>query len=497
MKMRKYEKGTKRESIRKKIEEQDNRFRQLLQEGNQQKLRKFVNQQIRDGIRRLRRHQLKLAKKIVPKWIKATTKDYLARSHYPLLSSLDEEHLGGKRWSDHILDGYFRKDWRQTSPARNLKDYFDKKGLPDNYWEITRSYLKRFFYVQDFKKRKDSQILYEYELMDDPKPKNYPTDEQKKKAFEKAVKTGKRGRIWNIIMEEEKEKTSEDIRWALVMLQKVPDLGFRYDVFLKPETLDFFKERGFRIDSLPLLNFLLSINTPNFFEWYHKERKDGTQFNLFDEHRFPEYCKLKKDLLERGLDRDMFDTAEYYFLRQNLIMFLRALTNFARPLFLIAHFLKKEHPDIYNYHLKTIKSYIERIQYRDEKRHYTPITGDLAGYMLWWSTYHLPLFTAVYEDYLFDGDRYLKIKLKKEGRPKDIVTKALVYIFVEELNKQKQLVRRSAYETTAELINSMFKLGHLFREKDESYHYPLSAESVKKIYERMKKGTKLRKKSKK
>lgn len=469
---------------------------------SQDELIKGIEKDLRNARKRVKRDQLKLAQKIIPGWIKQTTKNYLAQNPYPLLSSSDEEHLGGKRWSDDILGGFFKKDWRKTSPAKEMKDYFSRKNIPDNYWEVTRSYLKRFFYVQDYKKKfKD---LYEYELIDDPKPKNYPTPEQRERAFERHIRKGKGGRIWDIILKEEEEKESENIRWSLAMLGKDPylgsrygifelgfDLGFRYDIFLKPEMLDFFKERGFRIDSLPLLNFLLSISTPNFFEWYHKERKDGIEFNLFDEHTFPEYFQLKKGLLGRGVNRDVFDTAEYYFLRQNLIMFLRGLTSFARPLFLIAYFLKKEHPKVYRQHLETIKFYLGNIQSAT-----TPVEKDLAGYLLWVSIHCLPLFRAVYEDYLFDGDRYLKIKLKKEGRPKDIVTKALVYIFIEGFNKQKQSVRGSVYETTAKLVDSMFKFGHLFGEVDQDYHYPLSAEAVNKIWKRIRKRTKLKKKSK-
>ena len=423
----------------------------------------------------IKRDRQRLSEIIVPKWIKSSTRKYLA--DHGLLLDAGEDYLGGKEFSGSIFTRFFRKGLKPTSIASKLKRYFNDRETSENYWLVTKNYLKRFFYVQDYQKTAEGKAFFDFDSMEDPQPKNYPTEEQKIKAFKRSLKTGKKGRIWDIIVKEEREKESDRIAFALKLLGIPVDPNFRYDVFVTPEMVEFFKERGMQVCDLNTLEFVLSINTRNFFKWYQRDRKKGKSFHLFD--RFSEYYKLKNELLQNGISEDLFAKAEYQYLVVNSKIFLEALDSFERPIFLIAHFLKKEHQDIYIHHLSTIKFYLENIQNARSQ-----VTKGLSVYMLW-NILKFPLFYAVYEDYLFDGKQYLKVKLPL-GRPREYVARVLAEVFVDGLKVQKKLSEKTIFELTAKLLNSLLKGPDPIHREAEGYYYTLSADAVQKLYKRKK-----------
>jgi len=427
--------------------------------------------------------------KILPKRglfiIRKPVRDFLAE-HYLIPTS--EDSIGGKGLSDEIIDFLFMKG--RIDPASNecLARYY-QRHQPE-YWNIMKKYLKRFFLVRSH--QREFPKVYDFHPWDHPRPDNYPTAKEQLRAWDKACKVGndklsdREKHALRICLDEEREKQSEIIYDTLSMIGHpfgwtLPDFNFRYVAFFDPDLKDFWRWTG--LDADENLKFFLSKNVFSY-HWvniYGRKYK-WPKHSLFDSDHHSDYAQLKAQLTKSAkVPKKFFQKIEDVYLY--LIQFkdlIPILSRIIRPLFIVAYFLEEEDPDIYNYHQELAKIFLSAM---DSKN---PLIKKWAMSEVCVRRVKDFLFDAVWQDFLFDGKRYLekpKVRKKTKGRPPDIDIYLLVYLTVNELSKYKAKISGSVNLTTAKLINRLLREKRFNIRKRHQYHYyNLGAEAVRRIY---------------
>jgi len=456
---------------------------------------------MKDNIDKNRQEQLKKDLEVVKGKIVRKRRQSIIRK--PLIDFLaendlippSEDSIGGKGESESIIDILFKWVRIRVGSTRELirinclaSAY--QESTPE-YWNIMKKYLKRFFCIR-ISQRRERPGRYDFGLWDEPRPENYPTWKEQREAWEKFCKVGKcklneREKYCSkTYYDEEKEKSSERIYDTLFVIGLEsgwlhPENNFRWAAFFEPRLKEFWQWAGLEVNEN--LEFFLSKAV-----WlYHGRKALGRKYKisryaLFNWSHHSDYSLLKNQLInEVRVSKEFFEEIEDRYLFTQLQDLIPTLSRIVRPLFLVAHFLEEEDPDIYDYHRNLTKFYLSRIELGT-----APVRRMLA-YEIGMRRRKDFLFDAVWQDFLFDGKTYLqkpKEKKEKRGRPLNWSDSLFVTQIVNELKKYEAKLTEGVYKTTAKIIN--------FLSKDERFiitgSYPdCGVDVVKRIYYRTKK----------
>lgn len=423
--------------------------------------------------------------------IRSPVKDFLAENY---LIPSNEASIGGKGESDQIIDFLFMKGRINAASSECLARRY-QEGKPD-YWHIMKKYLKRFFFIHSWQRDFTGDHQYDFDSWDDPRPNNYPTHQEKLKAWDKACKVGKdklnkrEQYALQTLFDETKEEESETIYDNLSMVGHqfgwtLPDFNFRYVALFDPDLKEFWKGCGLEVNEN--LKFLLSKNVQSYhFLKVYGEKYKIPKYSVFSGSHHSDYVKLKAQLInEAKVRKQFFERLEDTYLNTQIATLIPMLSRIVRPLFLVAHFLEKEDPDIYDYHQELSKIFLSAMNSKNEH---------LKNWAVGEVTVRRVkdfLFDAVWQDFLFDDKRYLqqpKTERERKGRPPDITNHLLVYLIKNELEKHEAKLSENVNLTTAKLINSLKRdNGFNIAERNPVHLYIKGAEAVRRIYKQAQK----------
>jgi hypothetical protein len=356
-----------------------------------------------------------------------------------------------------------------------------------------KKYLRRFFFIRSSYRFGDIAKLFDFDVWDYPRPDDYPTRQEKQRAWDKLLKLGehklkeREKYALRTRFEENKEEQNESIYDVLSSVGHrfgwtLPEYNFRYILIFEPDLKEFWRWTGLDVDEN--LKFFLSRAVPSyeFARFYGREYKIP-EYSLFDKFRYSDYTEIKNELIRVGVSKKCFKLIEdYYIYYIQLPEIIKTLSRIIRPLFFVAHFLEKEDPAIYDYHRRLIEFYLSAIESGNEwLRRW--VISEIRQLI-----FRDFLFDSVWQDFLFDRRRYLeKPKLRKggKGRPPKIVDYKLVYLVKSELKKYEMKLCEPVDLTTAKVINFLMREKRFeISRRHKVHHYNLGAENVRRIYRR-------------
>jgi hypothetical protein len=123
--------------------------------------------------------------------IRRSVRDFLAERY---LIPTSEDSIGGKGLSDEIIDFLFLKGKVNPDSNQCLARYYQEHR--SDYWNVMKKYLKRFFRIRSYQRKSagDRVSPYDFEPLDYPRPDDYPTYREQRKALDKMCKVG-RGKL--------------------------------------------------------------------------------------------------------------------------------------------------------------------------------------------------------------------------------------------------------------------------------------------------------------
>lgn len=424
-------------------------------------------------------------KKIIPKrgqfLIRSDVRDFLAEK---LLIPTNEESIGGRGESEEIIRLLFKKGAFDINFERECLAKCYEIFYPD-YWKVMLKYLHRFFRIESLTQFADP--LYDFSPWDCKKPDDYPTQQEKIKAWGKACKMGKNkldeeeNRALEVFYKECEEEESEIIYDTLSLIGydygwTFPDRYFRYVSFFDPDLKEFWKLTG--LDVTENLRFFLNRNAFSYYRLIiHGKKYKIPKYSLFGLSSHTDYSEFKSQMIKMKIPKVFFEKIEYLHIKIQLQSIVKTLSKIVRPLFIVAHFLKKEDRVIYDDHLRKVKTYISAMgSGNDEKR------KDIA-FEVWLKRLRDFLFDAVWQDFLFDHKNYLKKPKSKKGRPLNEFGHLLLYLTVEGLKMLKDKPKESVYLLTGRLLNYLTRESRFKIEKRNDISYSnLGADAVRGIY---------------
>jgi hypothetical protein len=261
----------------------------------------------------------------------------------------------------------------------------------------------------------------------------------------------------------------------------LPDSNFRYLALFDPDIKDFWEWTGLDVNDNRM--FFLSKNAFCYY-WVEthptaREKYKILKSSLFGGDDHSDYAELKDQMMKRAkVPKEFFEKIERTYLVTQLRDLIPTLARIVRPLFLVAHFLEKEDPDIYDYHQELSKIFLSAMNSKNEH------LKNWAVSEVWVRRIEDFLFHAVWEDFLFDGKKYLqkpKPRNVRRGKPPK-PSNSLVWETWKELKKYKEKLSESVDLATAKLINFLTRDERFnISKRHPEHYYNLGAEAVRHI----------------